>query len=87
MEAGDLSGSAWLAKQWNADVSIFSIIKDEMINALFLGCRGLPGVAFLAPWQQPVEQSFVAPLWTLSIAPLETPRAATVGVDRVVAAE
>ena len=34
---------------------------------MFLGYRGLPGVAFLAPWQQPVEQSLVAPLWTLSI--------------------
>jgi peptidoglycan/LPS O-acetylase OafA/YrhL len=34
---------------------------------LLLGYRNLPGVAFLAPWQQPVEQSFVAPLWTLSI--------------------
>jgi peptidoglycan/LPS O-acetylase OafA/YrhL len=43
------------------------VIRDGIINALLLGYRGLPGVAFLAPWQQPVEQSFVAPLWTLSI--------------------
>jgi peptidoglycan/LPS O-acetylase OafA/YrhL len=65
--AGDLSGSAWFASQWNTDVSILSIVRDGTVNALFLGYRGLPGVAFLAPWQQPVEQSFVAPLWTLSI--------------------
>src|SRR6202022_1838839 len=65
--AGDLSGSAWFASQWNNDVSILSIVRDGTVNALFLGYRGLPGVAFLAPWQQPVEQSFVAPLWTLSI--------------------
>jgi peptidoglycan/LPS O-acetylase OafA/YrhL len=67
VEAGDLSGSAWFASQWNADLSILSVIRDGTINALLLGYRGLPGVAFLAPWQQPVEQSFVAPLWTLSI--------------------
>jgi peptidoglycan/LPS O-acetylase OafA/YrhL len=66
VQAGELSGSAWFASQWNADLSIFSVIRDG-IDALFLGYRGLPGVAFLAPWQQPVEQSFVAPLWTLSI--------------------
>jgi peptidoglycan/LPS O-acetylase OafA/YrhL len=65
--AGALSGSAWFAGQWNTDVSIFSVIRDGTVNALFLGYRDLPGVAFLAPWQQPVEHSLVAPLWTLSI--------------------
>jgi peptidoglycan/LPS O-acetylase OafA/YrhL len=67
IQAGDLGGSAWFASQGNAELSIVSAIRDGTINALFLGYRGLPGVAFLAPWQQPVEQSFVAPLWTLSI--------------------
>ena len=65
--AGGLGGSTWFASQWNTDVSILSVIRDGTVNALFLGYRGLPGVAFLAPWQQPVEQSLVAPLWTLSI--------------------
>jgi peptidoglycan/LPS O-acetylase OafA/YrhL len=65
--AGALSGSAWFASQWNTDVSILSVIRDGTIDALLLGYHGLPGVAFLAPWQQPVEQSLVAPLWTLSI--------------------
>jgi peptidoglycan/LPS O-acetylase OafA/YrhL len=65
--AGILSGSDWFAAQWNTDVSFLSIIRDGTVNALFLGYRGLPGVAFLIPWQAPVEQSFVAPLWTLSI--------------------
>jgi peptidoglycan/LPS O-acetylase OafA/YrhL len=65
--AGDLSGSAWFASQGHAELSWLSVIKDGTVNALFLGYSGLPGVAFLAPWQQPVEQSFVAPLWTLSI--------------------
>jgi peptidoglycan/LPS O-acetylase OafA/YrhL len=65
--AGALSGSAWFASQWNTEVSALAVIRDGVVNALFLGYRGLPGVAFLAPWQQPVEQSFVAPLWTLSI--------------------
>jgi peptidoglycan/LPS O-acetylase OafA/YrhL len=65
--AGELSGSAWFADQWNTEVSVLSVIRDGTVNALFLGYRGLPGVAFLAPWQQPVEQSLVVPLWTLSI--------------------
>jgi peptidoglycan/LPS O-acetylase OafA/YrhL len=65
--AGILSGSEWFAAQWNTDVSLLSIIRDGTINALFLGYRGLPGVGFLVPWQQPVEQSLVAPLWTLSV--------------------
>jgi peptidoglycan/LPS O-acetylase OafA/YrhL len=67
VEAGDLSGSTWFASQWHADLSFISVVRDGIVNALFLGYRGLPGVAFLTPWQQPVEQSFVAPLWTLSI--------------------
>jgi peptidoglycan/LPS O-acetylase OafA/YrhL len=67
VQAGDLIGSAWFASQWHADLSILSVIRDGTLNALFLGYRGLPGVAYLAPWQQPIEQSFVAPLWTLSI--------------------
>jgi peptidoglycan/LPS O-acetylase OafA/YrhL len=65
--AGELSGSAWFASQWDTEVSIFAVIRDGIVNALLLGYRGLPGVAFLAPWQQPVERSFVTPLWTLSI--------------------
>lgn len=67
VQAGELTGSAWFASQWDTTVSLVSVIRDGTINALFLGYSGLPGVAFLAPWQQPVEQSFVAPLWTLSI--------------------
>ena len=67
VQAGDLSGSAWFASQWHTDFSILSVIRDGTLNALFLGYRGYPGVAYLAPWQQSIEQSFVAPLWTLSI--------------------
>jgi peptidoglycan/LPS O-acetylase OafA/YrhL len=67
VQAGELSGSAWFASQWQSDLSILSVIRDGTLNALLLGYRGLPGVAFLAPWQQPIEQSFIAPLWTLSI--------------------
>jgi peptidoglycan/LPS O-acetylase OafA/YrhL len=65
--AGELSGSSWFASHWNTEVSFLAAIRDGVVNALLLGYRDLPGVAFLAPWQQPVEQSFVAPLWTLSI--------------------
>jgi peptidoglycan/LPS O-acetylase OafA/YrhL len=65
--AGALSGSTWFARQWNTDVSFVSVITDGTVNALLLGYSGLPGVAFLVPWQQPIGQSFVGPLWTLSI--------------------
>lgn len=65
--AGVLTGSDWFVSQWNPDISIVSALRDGIVNALFLGYGGLPGVAFMAPWQQPVEQSFIAPLWTLSI--------------------
>jgi peptidoglycan/LPS O-acetylase OafA/YrhL len=65
--AGELSGSAWFAGHWNTEVSFLAVARDGVVNALLLGYRDLPGVAFLAPWQQSVEQSFVGPLWTLSI--------------------
>ncbi len=65
--AGELSGSVWFASQWKTDPSIWSVIRDGTVNALFLGYSKMPGLAFLAPWQQPVDQSLVAPLWTLSI--------------------
>jgi peptidoglycan/LPS O-acetylase OafA/YrhL len=65
--AGALSGSAWFSGQWNTSVSLLSVLRDGIANALFLGYAGLPGVAFLTPWQQPIEQSLVAPLWTLSL--------------------
>lgn len=67
LAAGTLSGSAWFARQWNAELSILSVIRDGTVSALFLGYSGLSGVAFLAPWQQPFEHSLVGPLWTLSI--------------------
>src|SRR6195952_2447948 len=67
LAASELSGSAWFVGQWNTDASILSVIRDGTVNALFLGYSGLPGVTFRAPWQQPVEHSLVAPLWTLSI--------------------
>ena len=56
-----------LPEPWNTQVSLASVVKDGTLSALFLGYRGLFGVAILGPWQQSVEQSFVAPLWTLSI--------------------
>jgi peptidoglycan/LPS O-acetylase OafA/YrhL len=67
VQAGEITQSAWFAGQWHAQLSIVSVIRDGIVNALFLGYRNLPGVAYLAPWQQPTEQSFVTPLWTLSI--------------------
>jgi peptidoglycan/LPS O-acetylase OafA/YrhL len=51
----------------DTDVSFLAVMRDGIANAVFLGYSGLPGAAFLLKWQQPVEQSFVVPLWTLSI--------------------
>jgi peptidoglycan/LPS O-acetylase OafA/YrhL len=67
VDASIISASKWLASPHFTDLSILSILRDGIGNALFLGYRGLPGVAFLSPWQQPLDQSFAAPLWTLSI--------------------
>jgi peptidoglycan/LPS O-acetylase OafA/YrhL len=67
VEAASLLGNTWFGQQWDADLSVLSIVRDGTINALFLGYRNMPGLALLAPWQRPFEQSFVAPLWTLSI--------------------
>jgi peptidoglycan/LPS O-acetylase OafA/YrhL len=67
VEAGTLLSNAWFSRQWDADLSVLSVVRDGTINALLLGYRDMPGVAFLAPWQQSVSQSFVTPLWTLSI--------------------
>ncbi len=67
VEAGKWLGSDWLSRQWDTDLSTISIIRDGTVNALFLGYRDMPGAVFLAPWQQSTEQSFITPLWTLSI--------------------
>jgi peptidoglycan/LPS O-acetylase OafA/YrhL len=67
VEAGRQMGNAWFSHQWAPDLSVLSIVRDGIISGLFLGYRDMPGMAFLAPWQQTVDQSFVAPLWTLSI--------------------
>lgn len=67
IEAGALSGSSWFAAARMADLSMLGILRDGIGNAVFLGYLGLPGAGFLAPWQQPLDRSFVAPLWTLSI--------------------
>lgn len=63
---GALVDSDWFATQWNPEVSIVSLARDGIVNALFLGYRELSSIPYLAPWQQPIEQSFLTPLWTLS---------------------
>jgi len=67
VEAGAISGSEWLASWRFTELSMLSIVRDGIGNALFLGYREIPGVAFLSPWQQSIDQSFAPPLWTLSI--------------------
>jgi peptidoglycan/LPS O-acetylase OafA/YrhL len=67
VEAGAVSGSEWLASWRVTELSMLSIVRDGIGNALFLGYREYSGVAFLSPWQQSIGQSFAPPLWTLSI--------------------
>jgi peptidoglycan/LPS O-acetylase OafA/YrhL len=67
VQAGVISGSEWFASWRFAELSMLSIVRDGIGNALFLGYRDLPGVAFLSPWQQSIGRSFAPPLWTLSI--------------------
>lgn len=67
VEAGHILGSNWFATLWNPELSLWSAVRDGLLNALLLGYRDMPGVAFLAPWQQSGAQSFAVPLWTLSI--------------------
>jgi peptidoglycan/LPS O-acetylase OafA/YrhL len=67
VEAGAISGSEWFAHWRFADISTLSILRDGIVNALFLGYRELSSVGFLSPWQQPHVQAFVPPLWTLSL--------------------
>lgn len=67
IEAGAVSGSEWFMGSRFTELSIFSILRDGIGNALFLGYRELPGMAFLSPWQQSIDRSFAPPLWTLSI--------------------
>jgi peptidoglycan/LPS O-acetylase OafA/YrhL len=67
VDASVISGSEWFASPRFTELSMLSIVRDGVGNALFLGYRGLPDVAFLSPWQQPISQSFVPPLWSLSI--------------------
>jgi peptidoglycan/LPS O-acetylase OafA/YrhL len=67
VDAIAITGSEWFGSPRFTTLSMLAIVRDGVGNALFLGYRGLPGVAFLAPWQQPIDQSLVPPLWTLSI--------------------
>jgi peptidoglycan/LPS O-acetylase OafA/YrhL len=67
VEAGAVSGSEWLASWRVTELSMLSVVRDGIGNALFLGYREYSGVAFLSPWQQSIGQSFAPPLWTLSI--------------------
>jgi peptidoglycan/LPS O-acetylase OafA/YrhL len=67
VEAGAISGSEWLASWRDAELSMLSIVRDGIGNALFLGYREYSSVAFFSPWQQSIGQSFAPPLWTLSV--------------------
>ena len=67
VEAGVIFGSEWLSQWRFADLSPLSIMRDGIGNAVFLGYREYSSTALLLPWQQPINQAFIPPLWTLSI--------------------
>jgi peptidoglycan/LPS O-acetylase OafA/YrhL len=67
VEAGTISGSVWFSHGHFTEMSVLSILRDGIGNVLFLGYREFSSTALLSPWQQPIDQAFVPPLWTLSI--------------------
>ena len=67
VEAGTLTGSEWFTSWRFTDMSALSILRDGIGNALVVGYREFSSVGLLSPWQQPLHESFVPPLWTLSI--------------------
>jgi len=67
VQAGVIFGSEWLSQWRFADLSVLSIMRDGIGNAVLLGYREFSSTTFLSPWQQPIDQAFVPPLWTISI--------------------
>jgi peptidoglycan/LPS O-acetylase OafA/YrhL len=66
--AGQTLGSAWLSLFWQPPATLPHLLRDGLLNSLFLGYQGttpLDGV--FGPWLQPLTESFSSPLWTLSI--------------------
>ena len=67
--AGALAGLQWLADGWRPSASLW-FIKDALINGIILGFQG----SSLTQWfgmpagaLSPLADSYVAPLWTLSV--------------------
>jgi peptidoglycan/LPS O-acetylase OafA/YrhL len=67
IEAGAVSGSEWFASWRFTEMSALSVLRDGIVNALLLGYPEFSSTALLSSWQQPHDQAFVPPLWTLSI--------------------
>lgn len=67
--AGTLAGSWWLAENWLPAANLW-ILKDAIINGIFLGFQDSSIVqwfGFPAASLAPMPDSYVTPLWTLSI--------------------
>jgi len=67
--AGAFAGSQWLAEQWRPSAELW-FLKDALVNGLLLGFRGasiLQWFGFPASALASMSDSYMSPLWTLSI--------------------
>jgi peptidoglycan/LPS O-acetylase OafA/YrhL len=68
--AGNLIGSAWLSDGWLPDQGPLAVLRDGIVNAVFVGYREIGTAAtfgLLPDFLQPLGKSYVQPFWTLSI--------------------
>ena len=67
--AGALLHSTWFVSLWHPVLSIASVLRDGILNALVLGYRESALSGPIGPplrFLQPISSSFAPPLWTLS---------------------
>ncbi len=67
--AGTLANSWWLSENWRPPTSLW-IFQDAIVNGVLLGFRDssiVQWLGFPAASLAPMPESYVAPLWTLSI--------------------
>jgi peptidoglycan/LPS O-acetylase OafA/YrhL len=67
--AGPTAQSPWLAAGWRPAPDLW-FIKDAVVNGMFLGFQDYslaPWVGIPTSWLSPTANSYVTPLWTLSV--------------------
>jgi peptidoglycan/LPS O-acetylase OafA/YrhL len=67
--AGALTHSSWLSSLWRPPPGVGFLVRDAVVNGLFLGYAGMgtPTLFGFGRWLDPVTMAYVAPIWTLSV--------------------